>query len=95
MASGAGGPYPRELRVAYVSSLKAVTVKVSFQGSGSIRGVEVTNLGTYWYSVRPDGPLYGPGQGVGKFTERGGVSWRGALYFQTASLMARQKVSTS
>jgi hypothetical protein len=81
------GPYPK--------------VEVSFQGSGSILGAEVTNLATYWSSVRASGVLYGEGQGVtmtkdgeiatwvgqgvGRFTERGGVSWRGALYFQTAS----------
>ena len=56
---------------------------------------------TYWSMVRPDGVLYGEGQGilmtkdgemvtwrgqgVGRFKAGGGVSWRGAVYYQTAS----------
>ena len=76
-------------------------VEVSFEASGTILGVESTNLGTYSSIVRPDGTLYGEGQGVamtkdgeavswigqgvGRFTGGGAVSYRGALYYQTAS----------
>ncbi len=76
-------------------------VEVSFEASGTILGVEATNLGTYSSIVRPDGTLYGEGQGVamtkdgeavswigqgvGRFTGGGAVSYRGALYYQTAS----------
>ena len=31
---------------------------------GKYRGVETTEIGTYWCSSRPDGVMYGEGQGV-------------------------------
>ena len=56
---------------------------------------------SYWSEVRPDGSLYGEGQGVvitqdgetatlkgqgvGKFVGGGAVSYRGAVYYSTAS----------
>lgn len=76
-------------------------VEISFQASGNLLGTESTDMGTYWSVVRPDGALYGEGQGVimtqdgdraswigsgvGRFTTGGGVSWRGAVYYQTES----------
>jgi hypothetical protein len=76
-------------------------IEVSFEASGTILGVEAAGFGTYWSIVRPDGTLFGEGQGVtmtkdgemaswtaqgvGKFTGGGAASWRGALYYQTAS----------
>ena len=77
-------------------------VEVSFQASGKVLGIEVTEIGTYWSVVRPGGVLHGEGQGfimtkegematwsgqgVGRFTGKGrAVSWRGAIYYQTAS----------
>ncbi|MEW5959525.1 MAG: hypothetical protein AB1801_17510 [Chloroflexota bacterium] len=77
-------------------------VEVSFEGTGTLLGVEITDMGTYHSAVRPDGTLFGEGQGiimtrdgemaswkgqgVGRFTGRGAaVSWRGAIYYQTAS----------
>ena len=76
-------------------------VEVSFEDSGKLLGVEINNIGTYWAEGRPDGSLYGEGQGlviaqsgetatwkgqgVGKFTGGGAVSYRGALYYSTAS----------
>lgn len=76
-------------------------VEISFEGSGTILGVETTTVATYWSIVRPDGTLYGEGQaivmtkdgeaatwigqGVGQFTGGGAVSYRGAVYYQTAS----------
>ena len=76
-------------------------VEVSFQASGKLFGVELTDLGTYWSVVQPNGALYGEGQGVmmtmqgdvvqwtgagrGRFTEQGGVSFRGAVYYRTTS----------
>ncbi|MEV7020833.1 hypothetical protein [Kitasatospora sp. NPDC093558] len=78
-----------------------VTVEVSFQGSGSYFGVAVNTIGTYESELRPDGSLYGEGQGVdmtadgqsvtwhgsgvGHFTADGGTSFRGALFFFTTS----------
>ena len=76
-------------------------VEVSFQASGKILGIEHRTLATYWSVVQPNGFLYGEGQGVlmtkdgdsatwvgqgaGRFKPGGGVVWRGALYYQTAS----------
>ena len=58
-------------------------------------------IATYWSEARPDGSLYGEGQavvitqdgetatwkgqGVGKFLDGGAVSYRGAVYYSTAS----------
>ncbi|HTF51875.1 MAG TPA: hypothetical protein VK735_30895 [Pseudonocardia sp.] len=77
----------------------APRVEVSFQASGQLCDVDVTDLGTYISVVRPDGSLFGQGhgvvmtasggrtswtgQGAGKFLGRGAVSWRGAIYYQT------------
>ncbi|MEU6232514.1 hypothetical protein [Kitasatospora sp. NPDC047058] len=78
-----------------------VTVEVSFRGSGSYFGIEVQGIGTYESELRPDGSLYGEGQGVdmtadgqsvtwhgagvGHFTENGGTSFRGSLFFSTTA----------
>jgi hypothetical protein len=67
----------------------------------TLLGVKATNTVTYWSVVRPDGTLYGEGQGivmgregdlatwvgqgVGTIREDGGVSFRGAVYYQSAS----------
>ena len=74
-------------------------VESSFQASGTLYGIAVTDIGTYVAVMRPDGNLYGEGQGVvmtadggaatwkaqgiGKFGPGGSVSYRGALYYQT------------
>lgn len=84
-----------------VLSTEGPKVEVSFRGGGKILGVDTMNMGTYWSVVRPGGTLYGEGQGVvmtkdgematwsgngvGKFKPGGGVSWRGGIYYQTAS----------
>jgi len=76
-------------------------VEVSFEASGTVLGTEATDLGTYRSVVQPNGTLYGEGQGVimtpqgdliqwtgagrGRFTEQGGVSFRGAVYYQTSA----------
>ena len=74
-------------------------VEVSFAEAGKLLGLDVNDLVTYTSELRPDGTLYGEGQGVsmasnsesasfvgagvGRFNEAGGVSFRGALYFQS------------
>jgi hypothetical protein len=79
----------------------AATVEVSFRGEGSIAGAEYREMGTYSSAPLPGGFLYGSGQGVlmskaggqatwtgngiGKFKPAGGVSWRGAIYYQSAT----------
>ena len=74
-------------------------METSFQASGSILGTDAKEMGTYVSVVRPDGTLYGEGQGVmilkdgkmatwtghgvGTTKKDGSASYRGALYFQT------------
>jgi hypothetical protein len=76
-------------------------VEVSFEDTGKLLGQQVSNMGTYWSGSRPDGTLYGEGQGVvitqdgematwkgqgvGKLQPGGAVSYRGAVYYSTAS----------
>lgn len=76
------------------------TVEVSFESTGKVLGHDTNEIGTYCSSSRPDGSLYGEGQGViitaegdaatwkgsgvGKFVA-GGVSYRGAIYYTSAS----------
>jgi hypothetical protein len=63
--------------------------------------IDITDIGSYWSIVKPGGVLYGEGQGVyttkdgematwtgqgiGRFTAPGGVSFRGSLFFRTNS----------
>ncbi len=89
-----------------VLSTEPTKVEVTFEGGGKILGVDAMEIGTYTSTIRPDGSIYGEGQGVvmtaegeaiswkgagaGVFKERGAVSYRGAVYYQTASAkMAR------
>ena len=76
-------------------------VEVSFEESGKILGVEGTGIVTYWSEGRPDGSLYGEGQGVfitqtgetatwkgqgvGTIKPGGAVGYRGAVYYSTAA----------
>jgi hypothetical protein len=76
-------------------------METTFQQSGTLLGVATTETGTYSAVLRPDGTLFGEGQGivmsadgdaaswvgqgVGTLKKDGAVSFRGALYTQTAS----------
>lgn len=76
-------------------------VEVAFESTGKMLGIDVMEVGTYWSESRPDGSLYGEGhgvvigadgnsatwkgQGVGRFVEGGAVSYRGAIYYSSAS----------
>jgi hypothetical protein len=76
-------------------------MEVSFQANLMLLGVEATDTGTYRSVIRPDGTLYGEGrgivmgkegdlatwigQGVGTIKKDGAISYRGAVYFQSAS----------
>ena len=84
-----------------VLSTEPVRVEVTFEGGGKLLGVDVMELGTYTSTIRSDGTIYGEGAGVlmspagdqvswkgggvGTFKERGAVSYRGAVYYQTVS----------
>ena len=77
------------------------TAEVSFEDSGHVLGVAGKGMGTYTSVVRGDGSIFGQGQGlsmtedgeavtwtgtgVGKFGPSGSVSYRGMLFYQTAS----------
>jgi hypothetical protein len=76
-------------------------METSFQAAGKLLGVNVTDTGTYWSVLRPDGTLYGEGQGitmgnegevatwvgqgVGTIGKAGAISYRGARYFQSSA----------
>jgi hypothetical protein len=76
-------------------------MEISFEAEGTLLGVAVKDVGTYWTELRPDGSMYGEAQGilidsngdtaawkaqgVGKLGVNGAVSYRGALYYRTAS----------
>ncbi|MFJ6385484.1 hypothetical protein ACIQI7_36455 [Kitasatospora sp. NPDC092039] len=78
-----------------------VTIETSIRITGSYFGTAVNGFGTYDAEPRPDGTVYGEGQGVdmtadgqsvtwhgnglGHLTENGGTSFRGALFFSTAA----------
>lgn len=52
-------------------------VEVSFQSSGTILGIHESDMGTYISVARPDGTLFGEGQGI-LMTDQGEVvTWRG------------------
>lgn len=78
-----------------------VTIEVSFQSQGTILGLQCTENVTYTATTRPDGTLYGEGQGVlmgangetatwkgqgiGRFAADGTAQWRGAVYYTASS----------
>ncbi|MBT9331635.1 hypothetical protein [Paracidobacterium acidisoli] len=84
-----------------VLSIDPPTAEVSFEDTGSILGIATTGMGTYTSVIQPDGSIYGEGQGMnmtqdgqmlswtgsgsGRFGPGGAVSYRGMLYFRTAS----------
>jgi len=84
-----------------LSTSPRLRVEVSFEDSGKIRGIEYNGITTYWAESRPDGSLYGEGEGVyllrngenitlkgagcGTVKADGAVSYRGAVYFYTSS----------
>jgi hypothetical protein len=82
-------------------SVNPPTAEVSFEDSGHMLGVATTGIGSYTSIVGADGTIHGDGQGlnmtedgeaitwtgtgVGKFGPGGSVSYRGMLFFRTAS----------
>ncbi len=77
------------------------SIEVSFEEASKLLGVECMNLGTYTSSSKPDGSLYGQGEGViatmegefvtwhgmgvGRLQAGGAVSYRGFLSYTTTS----------
>jgi hypothetical protein len=84
-----------------VISTDPPTAEVSFEDAGTMFGVATSGMGSYTSIIRPDGSIYGEGQGLimtpdgevvtwrgsglGKFGKAGAVSYRGMLFFRTAS----------
>jgi hypothetical protein len=76
-------------------------METSFEAAGTLLGVAERGNGTYWAVLRPDGILYGEGQGVvmgaggevatwtgqgvGTIKKDGAVSYRGSIYYQSPS----------
>lgn len=84
-----------------VLSVDPPTAEISFEDSGRMFDIPVTGMGTYTSTIRPDGSVFGSGQGIsmtddgeavtwtgtglGHFGPGGSVSYRGMLFIQTAS----------
>ena len=76
-------------------------METSFQASGTLLGVNETSRATYSSVMRPDGTIFGEGQGIimgedgsaatwvgsgiGSIKPGGAVSYRGAIYYHSAS----------
>jgi hypothetical protein len=52
-------------------------VEVSFQQSGTLLGAQMSDMGTYVSVTRPDGSLFGDGQGVIMTDDGEMATWRG------------------
>jgi hypothetical protein len=77
----------------------APRMETSFQSTGTLYGIAASDTGTYIATLRPDGSLYGEGQGItmgqggealswvgqgiGTLAKDGSVKYRGACYYQT------------
>jgi hypothetical protein len=87
------------LRRVLPSQGSSLTVEVTFQAEGTIFGIDHKTVATYTSTMRPDGTLLGTGQGfatgaeggatwvgtgVGSFKKDGSLSYRGAVFYQTA-----------
>ena len=84
-----------------ILSVDPLTVGVTFEDTGHMLGVPTNGTGTYTSVIRPDGSIHGEGQGLiatpdgegiiwtgtglGSFGPGGAVSYRGMLFFRTAS----------
>jgi hypothetical protein len=76
-------------------------IENTFNAEGSFRGIDINDLGTYWTIVRPEGVLYGEGQGVltsrdgqivtwtaqgvGRFISPRVIRFRGSTFYRSAS----------
>lgn len=75
--------------------------ETSVRATGSLLGIETTDIGSYDSVLRADGTLFGEGQGivmgkggqvatwvgqgVGTIKEGGAVAFRGAVYYESSS----------
>ena len=84
-----------------VATEPTFSVEVSFEDAQKLLGVDGMNIGTYTAGNKPDGSLYGEGQGIfatmdgdivtwkgigiGRLQAGGAVSYRGCISYSTAS----------
>ena len=54
-----------------------VRIEVSFQGSGTLLGHDITDIGTYWQTLKPRGVLYGEGDVLYITGDGESAHWRG------------------
>jgi hypothetical protein len=54
-----------------------VKVEVALQGSGTMLGQQITDVGTYWQTVRPGGVIYGEGNNVWLTNDGESAHWTG------------------
>ncbi|MGD1838894.1 MAG: hypothetical protein ACPKPY_12665, partial [Nitrososphaeraceae archaeon] len=76
-------------------------IEISIDRKGKLKGIEVTELITYWAVPRPNGKFYGEGKGVAMSTEKndtirftgsgigtmesGKFIWKGANFYGISS----------
>ncbi len=60
-----------------VVSTNPPTTEISFQATGQLLGVETSTIATYTSVMRPDGTMYGEGEGLLLTAEGEGLSWKG------------------
>ena len=84
-----------------VLDAEGARMETSFSGNTNYRGTDGTEIGTYSTIYRPEGVLYGEGQGVittkdgeiatwtgsgiGRFTGQGKIRFHGPLFYRTYS----------
>ena len=84
-----------------VVSVDPPTVEVTFEDIGNVLGSPNNGMGTYTSVIRPDGSIFGQGQGmmmtqegdgvtwtgtgIGKILPGGAISYRGMLFFRSTS----------
>jgi len=60
-----------------VGTQQEARIEVSFQGSGTLLGQDITDIGTYWQTLRPGGVLYGEGDVLYITGDGQSAHWRG------------------
>ena len=96
-----GGGQGKRTARRVVSTASPFQIEVSFEDMTTLLGIQGMNIGTYVSGPKPDGSLYGTGQGVwatmdgdmatwtglgiGRFGAAGSVSYRGCLSYTTTS----------
>ena len=60
-----------------VGTQQQVRIEVSFQGSGTLLGQDITDIGTYWQTLKAGGTLYGEGDVLYITGDGQSAHWRG------------------